>query len=80
MSWLQADSATLDQEPTLAERARAIQNRQPFPGFNVRAQGTPSQLPFLHLDEICLPIWFCLITIKHPRARLGEVPVLYDMT
>ena len=76
MSWLHADSATLDQEPTLAERARAIQNRQPIPGFSVCAQGTPSQLPFLHLDEICLLIRFCLITIKRSQAHVSEVPVL----
>ena len=60
MSWLHADSATVDQEPTLAERARAIQTRQPIPGFCVHAQGNLSQLHFLHPD-ICLLTQTCLI-------------------
>ncbi len=80
MSWLHADSATLDQEPTLAERARAIQTRQPIPGFYVRAQGDLSQLYLLHADELCLLAQACLIPIRRLPARLGELPVLCYLT
>ena len=77
MSWLLADSATIDQEPTLAEQARAIQNRQSIPSFRVRAQGEPSQLRPPHPDdEIHLLPHTCLIPIKRPWVRLLESPLL----
>ena len=40
-SWLHGDSASPDQETTLAERARAVQNRQPLPSFGTRPRGQP---------------------------------------
>ena len=79
MSWLHADSATLDQEPTLAERARAIQTRQRIPGSHVHAQGDLSQLYLLHPDEICMPTQTCPIPVRHPQARLVSLPGLEDM-
>lgn len=38
-SWLHGDSASPGQETTLAERARAVQNRQPLPSFGIRPRG-----------------------------------------
>ncbi len=43
-SWLHGESAWPVQETTLAERARAVQNRLPLPSFNTRPRGSLSSM------------------------------------
>ena len=73
-SWLHGDSASPVQETTLAERARAVQDRQPLPSFGRRSRGPPcaSSTPTIPDSRSCSLLSALLVGYSADKACEGD--------